>query len=69
MLEYIRCYGGPVEHWGPLPATRQASREILIEQISKSGQGQHSVYSVSKTEIWGLLGEDVRENHVAISSK
>jgi hypothetical protein len=32
MLEYIPCYGGPAEHWGLLPATRLASREILIEQ-------------------------------------
>ncbi len=46
MLEYIPCYGGPAEHWGLLPATRLASREILIEQNSKSGQGHHSVYSV-----------------------
>jgi hypothetical protein len=48
MVEYILCYRGPAEHWGPLPATRLASREILIEQNIKSGQGQHSVYSVVK---------------------
>jgi hypothetical protein len=32
MVEYILCYGGPAEHRGPLPATRLASRKILIEQ-------------------------------------
>jgi hypothetical protein len=37
MLEYIPCYGGPAEHWGILPATRLASREILIEQNVKTG--------------------------------
>jgi hypothetical protein len=43
-----KCYGSPAEHWGPLPATRLASRKILIEQkkMLKSGQGYHSVYSV-----------------------
>jgi hypothetical protein len=46
MVEYILCYGGPAEHWGPLPATRLICRKILIGQLSKSGQGQHSVYSV-----------------------
>jgi hypothetical protein len=51
MVEYIPCYGGPAEHWGLLPATRLASRKILIEQDIKSGQGQHSVYSVPKTTL------------------
>jgi hypothetical protein len=41
MVEYILCYGGPAEHLGPLPATRLASRKILIEQNIK----KHSVYS------------------------
>jgi hypothetical protein len=49
MLEYIPCYGASVENWGLLPPTRLASRKILIEHISKSGQGQHSVYSVVET--------------------
>jgi hypothetical protein len=35
MVEYIPCYGGRAEHWGPLPATRLASRKILIEQNIK----------------------------------
>ncbi len=39
MVEYILCYGGPAEHWGPLPATRQASRKILIEQNIKKRTG------------------------------
>jgi hypothetical protein len=39
MLEYIPCYGGPAEHWGLLPATRLASREILIEQNIKKQTG------------------------------
>ncbi len=30
----------------PIPATRQASKEILLSKISKSGMGQRSVYSV-----------------------
>ncbi len=45
MVEYIPCYGAPATHWGLLPVTRLASRKIL-SKISKSGQGQHSVYSV-----------------------
>jgi hypothetical protein len=39
MVEYILCYGGPAEHWGPLPATRLASRKILIEQNIKKRTG------------------------------
>jgi hypothetical protein len=39
MVEYIPCYGGPAEHWGLLPATRLASREILIEQNLKKWTG------------------------------
>jgi hypothetical protein len=39
MVEYILFYGGPAEHWGPLPATRLASRKILIEQNIKKRTG------------------------------
>jgi hypothetical protein len=39
MVECILCYGGPAEHWGPLPATRLASRKILIEQNIKQRTG------------------------------
>jgi hypothetical protein len=39
MLEYILCYSGPAEHLGPLPATRLASRKILIEQNIKKRTG------------------------------
>jgi hypothetical protein len=39
MGEYILCYGGPAEHWCPLPATRLASRKILIEQNIKKRTG------------------------------
>jgi hypothetical protein len=39
MVEYILCYGGPAEHWDPLPATRLASRKILIEQNIKKRTG------------------------------
>ncbi len=39
MLEYIPCYSGPTEHRGLLPATRLASREILIEQNIKKRTG------------------------------
>ncbi len=52
-MEYIPCYIAPAEHWGLLPATRLPNRKILIEQISKSGQGQHSVYSVDTTHVGG----------------
>jgi hypothetical protein len=55
MVVYIPSYGGPAEHWGSLPATRLASRKILIEQISKSGQGQHSVYSVVGPALYSML--------------
>jgi hypothetical protein len=50
MVEYIPCYSAPAVHWSLLPVTRLASRKILIEQKSKSGQGQHSVYSVVSTD-------------------
>jgi hypothetical protein len=39
MLEYIPSYGAPVEHWRFLPATRLASRIILIEQNIKKRTG------------------------------
>jgi hypothetical protein len=39
MLEYMPCYGASAEHWGPLPATRLASRKILIEQHIKNRTG------------------------------
>jgi hypothetical protein len=39
MAEHILCYDGPAEHWGLLPATRLASREILIEQNIKKRTG------------------------------
>jgi hypothetical protein len=39
VVEYILCYGGPAEHWGPLPVTRLASRKILIEQNIKKRTG------------------------------
>jgi hypothetical protein len=45
-VESWPCYSAPAEHWGLLPVTSIASRIILIEQNIKSGQGQHSVYSV-----------------------
>ncbi len=38
-MEYIPCYSGPAEHWGPLPATRLASRKILVEQNIKKRTG------------------------------
>jgi hypothetical protein len=38
MVEYIPCYSAPALHWGLLPATRLASRIILIEQnIKRTG--------------------------------
>jgi hypothetical protein len=33
MMEYIPCYSVPTVHWGLLPATRLASRKMLIEQM------------------------------------
>jgi hypothetical protein len=39
MVEYILCYGGPAEHWGPVPATRLASRKIFVEQNIKKRTG------------------------------
>jgi hypothetical protein len=46
MLEYIPCYSAPAVHLGLLPATRLASRIILIEQNIKKRAEQHSMYSV-----------------------
>jgi hypothetical protein len=39
MVECILCYGGPAEQWGPLPATRLASRKIITEQNITKGRG------------------------------
>ncbi len=44
MVEYIPYYSALAVHWGLLPATRLASRKIVIEQNIKGGQGQHSLY-------------------------
>jgi hypothetical protein len=38
-VEYILCYVSLAEYWGPLPATRLASRKILIEQNIKKRTG------------------------------
>jgi hypothetical protein len=62
MVEYIPCYGGPAEHWGPLPATRLASRKILIEQNIKKRTGP---------SLCVLCGEDyvcLSRQHTAYSS-
>ncbi len=39
LMEYIPCYSAPALHWGLLPATRLASRKILIEQNIKKRTG------------------------------
>ncbi len=67
LVEYILGYGGPAEHWDPLPATRLASRKILIQQNIKkragsslcvlcvcTGRGAHRVLShaVNVNSLW-----------------
>ncbi len=47
MVEYIPCYSAPALRRGLLPATRLAAGKYLVNKISKSVPGQHSVYSVS----------------------
>jgi hypothetical protein len=41
MVEYIHCCTAPAEaeHWGLLPASRLASRNMLIEQNIKKRTG------------------------------
>jgi hypothetical protein len=39
MVEYIPCYSAPAVHWGLLPATRLASRKILVKQNIKKRTG------------------------------
>jgi hypothetical protein len=39
MVEYIPCYSAPTVHWGFLPATRLASRILLIEPNIKKRTG------------------------------
>jgi hypothetical protein len=39
MVKYIPCYSAPELHWDPLPATRLASRKLLIEQNIKTRAG------------------------------
>jgi hypothetical protein len=53
MVKYIPCCTAPAVHWGLLPATRLASREILIEQNIKKRTG---------SALWllcGLAGADL----------
>jgi hypothetical protein len=38
-VEYIPCYSVPELHWGLLPATKLAIREILIEKNIKKRKG------------------------------
>ncbi len=66
MVEYIPCYPAPALRWGLLPATRLASRKILTEQniYKKSGQDQHSVYSVDPTGGLQVLKQGVRQREV-----
>jgi hypothetical protein len=60
MVEYILCYSGPVEHWGPLPDTRLASRKILIEQNIKkrTGPALCVLCALSLLPLWG--GEGIK---------
>jgi hypothetical protein len=60
MLEYsyIPCYDGPAEHWGLLPASRLASREILIEQNIKKRTGP---------ALCVLCGFDQRRRHAVFT--
>ncbi len=53
MVEYILCYGGPAEHWGPLLATRLASRKILIQQNIKkrTGPTKEALYPRRETAV------------------
>jgi hypothetical protein len=52
MVEYIPYYGAPAEHWGLLPATRLASRKILIKQNIKRQTGSALYYIY----IYNILG-------------
>ncbi len=60
MVEYIPCYSGPAEHWGFLPATRLASRIILIEQNIKKRTGPAlcvlCATTLTNTQAAALLG-------------
>jgi hypothetical protein len=60
MVEYIPCYFAPELHCGFLPATRLASRKILIEQNIKKWTGpalyvQYSVVSTMNKKIHEML--------------
>jgi hypothetical protein len=50
MVEYIPCYGAPAVHWSLLPATRLASRKILIEQNIKRQTGP-ALYVISLLDV------------------
>jgi hypothetical protein len=39
LTEYIPCYSAPAVHWCLLPATRLASRKVLIEENIKKWTG------------------------------
>jgi hypothetical protein len=51
MMEFILCYGAPTEHWGLLPATKLASRKILIGRNIKRRTGPALC-------VFSLLGRD-----------
>jgi hypothetical protein len=60
MVEYILCYGGLAEHWGLLPATRLASRKILVKQ---------NIKKLTEAEVLDKYGDLIpARNQVGISS-
>ncbi len=52
MVEYVPCYSAPGVRWSLLPATRLASRKMLIEQNIKRRTGP-ALY------VFSLLGADL----------
>jgi hypothetical protein len=60
-VEYILRYGGQAEHWGSIPATRLASRKILIEQNIKKRKGPALCVLCGFTKPFWRLYTDLQE--------
>jgi hypothetical protein len=83
MVEYIPCCIAPFEHWGLLPATRLASRKILIKQNIKKRTGpalcvlchpSQMVHvagctTVKRTPVWGGGVEGGGVDNVSIKAR
>jgi hypothetical protein len=67
MVEYIPCYSAPALHWGLLPATRLASREILIEQNIKKQTGPSLCVLCGRNPVSSIAGPSTLSKSINFS--